>query len=66
MLVTGETGTLGRQLVRRLRDTTYQVRILNRRQPRNRLPMGVEWVQANLADRSGLAEANLNVDIVVH
>ncbi len=28
--------------------------------------MGVEWVQANLVDRSGLAEAPLNVDIVVH
>ncbi len=66
VLVTGGTGTLGRQVVRRLRDTTYHVRILSRRQPRDPLTMGVEWVQANLADRSGLAEATLNVDIVVH
>ena len=53
--VTGATGTIGSELVRLLVEAGREVRALTRR-PGDQDPRpGVEWVGADLSDRSGLA-----------
>ncbi|MEJ2187211.1 MAG: SDR family oxidoreductase [Gemmatimonadota bacterium] len=55
IVVTGATGTIGRELVRLLAEGGRQVRAVTR-EPAGRpdLP-GVDWVRGDLADRAGLA-----------
>lgn len=63
-LVTGGTGTLGRHVVRRLRDAGVQVRSLSRH---SRAPEpGVEYVTGDLDTGEGVAEALVGADIIVH
>jgi uncharacterized protein YbjT (DUF2867 family) len=64
VLVTGGTGVLGREVVSRLLDKGYTVRILSR-SPR-RGTTNVEWAQAQLLTGEGLSEALQGVDVVVH
>jgi uncharacterized protein YbjT (DUF2867 family) len=59
ILVTGGSGTLGRQLVPLLREHGNDVRVLSRR------PGGGSHV-ADLVTASGLADAVAGVDLVVH
>jgi uncharacterized protein YbjT (DUF2867 family) len=64
ILVTGGTGTLGRQLVRRLRDAGHDVRVLSRRahQPAD----GVEFVTGDLLADVGVGPAVDGAGVIVH
>ena len=53
--VTGATGTIGSELVRLLSERGEAVRALTRRAGEQARVAGVEWVEADLADRGGLA-----------
>ena len=73
VLVTGGTGTLGRELVPRLVKADYAVRVMSRRPTgglRDERKPGewpeVEWAQADLETGHGLAEALVGVQIIVH
>src|ERR1700733_3247306 len=63
-LVTGGTGTLGQQVVSRLREAGREVRILTRRS-RSGLD-GVEFATGDLATGEGLATAVRGVAPIVH
>ncbi len=61
VLVTGGTGTLGRQVVLRLRQGGHRARILSRH------PEGhVDAVQVDLASAAGLSKALAGMDSVIH
>ena len=64
ILVTGGTGTLGRHVVRRLREAGREVRVLSRhsREPDN----GVEFVAGDLATGEGVDAALQGVERVIH
>lgn len=64
VLVTGGTGVLGREVVTRLLEQGYTVRILSRSPQPN--TTNVEWAQAQMQTGEGLSEALQGVDIVVH
>ncbi len=64
ILVTGGTGTLGRLVVPRLRDTGAKVRVLSRTpQPARE---GVEFVVGDLDTGAGADEAVAGADTIVH
>jgi uncharacterized protein YbjT (DUF2867 family) len=64
ILVTGGTGTLGRHVVSRLRDSGCKVRVLSRssREPRE----GIEFVTGDLATSQGIEAAVEEAEIIVH
>jgi uncharacterized protein YbjT (DUF2867 family) len=64
VLVTGGTGVLGREVVSRLLEKGYTVRIMSRSPQRG--PTNVEWAQAQMLTGEGLSEALQGVDVVVH
>jgi uncharacterized protein YbjT (DUF2867 family) len=64
ILVTGGTGTLGRRVVRRLRDAGCNVRVLSRRSHKSR--DGIEFMTGDLATGEGLEAAVNGVEIIVH
>jgi len=64
ILVTGGTGTLGRQIVEKLHDTGYAVRILSRKQ--RATDNGVQFVTGDLATGQGAEAAVEGVEIIVH
>jgi uncharacterized protein YbjT (DUF2867 family) len=64
ILVTGGTGTLGRLVVRRLRDGGADVRVLSRR--RREAADGVEFVTGDLATGEGVAAAVAGTEVVLH
>lgn len=66
VLVTGGTGTLGRELVPRLLAEGRTVRVMSRGGPRGEGAERVEWARADLATGEGLAAALAGVDAVVH
>jgi uncharacterized protein YbjT (DUF2867 family) len=66
VLVTGGTGTLGRELVPRLTNAGYKVRIMSRRAGESNQAGDVEWAQANLESGDGVAEAAREADAIVH
>lgn len=66
VLVTGGTGTLGRELVNLLRQNGHTVRIMSRRPQPASLPSNTEWVQAYLATGQGIAEAVRDVQVIFH
>jgi uncharacterized protein YbjT (DUF2867 family) len=66
VLVTGGTGNLGRQVVTKLLDAGYHVRIMSRRATPGTLRPGTDWAQADLATGQGLSEAVQGVDTIVH
>jgi uncharacterized protein YbjT (DUF2867 family) len=57
IVVTGATGTIGRELVRLLAASDEPVRALSRVSPRGEAAGRTEWAQVDLADRSALAGA---------
>ncbi|MEV5007335.1 NAD(P)H-binding protein [Streptomyces sp. NPDC056159] len=57
ILVTGATGTVGRQVVAELLARGHAVRALSRDAARADLPAGVEVVQGDLTEPAGLASA---------
>jgi uncharacterized protein YbjT (DUF2867 family) len=63
ILVTGGTGTLGRLVVRRLRDAGHAVRVLSRRAHETE---GIEFVTGDLSTGEGAEAAVEGVDVVVH
>jgi uncharacterized protein YbjT (DUF2867 family) len=68
ILVTGGTGTLGRLVVRRLRDAGCTVRVLSRRN-RESAPGGedaVEFVTGDLATGEGIEAAVEGAETIVH
>ena len=64
ILVTGGTGTLGRLVVQRLRNTSCRVRVLSRRS--REAEDGVEFVTGDLATGEGIEAAVEGVSVVVH
>jgi uncharacterized protein YbjT (DUF2867 family) len=64
ILVTGATGTVGRQTVSHLLATGAEVRALTRHPDAARLPGGVDVVPGDLADPSTIAPALKGVDAV--
>jgi uncharacterized protein YbjT (DUF2867 family) len=64
ILVTGGTGTLGRHVVRRLRDAGRNVRVLSRRSREGE--EGVRFMTGDLATGEGLEAAVDGVETIVH
>jgi uncharacterized protein YbjT (DUF2867 family) len=64
ILVTGGTGTLGRQVVPRLREAGQAVRVLSRsrREPAD----GVEYVTGDLSENEGIDAALDGIETVMH
>jgi uncharacterized protein YbjT (DUF2867 family) len=63
ILVTGGTGTLGRQVVPRLRGAGRQVRVLSRARHENN---GIEFVTGDLATGEGIDAAVEGAEVIVH
>ncbi len=61
VLVTGGTGTLGRDVVKQLREAGHRARVLSR-QPGTR----EDWAQGDLATGEGLDRALQGMDAVIH
>lgn len=61
VLVTGGTGALGREVVKRLIDAGHRTRILSRRAGE-----GDDWVQGDLVTGAGLELAVKDIDAIVH
>jgi uncharacterized protein YbjT (DUF2867 family) len=66
ILVTGGTGTLGREVVVRLADAGRGVRVLSRRPRPASESSGHEWAQGDLRRGGGLDQALAATDTVVH
>ena len=64
ILVTGGTGTLGRLVVRRLRDAGCNVRVLSRRSHDS--ADGIEFITGDLATGKGIEAAVDGVETIVH
>jgi uncharacterized protein YbjT (DUF2867 family) len=64
ILVTGGTGTLGRRVVRRLRDAGRHVRVLTRRTGRDE--DGVRFVTGDLLSGAGIGAAVEGVATIIH
>jgi len=64
ILVTGATGTIGRQVVSQLLSTGAQVRAMTRNPDAARLPSGVEAVRGDLTDPTSLDGCLDGVDAV--
>ncbi len=64
ILVTGGTGTLGRQVVPRLRDAGHEVRVLTRGARES--ADGVEYVRGDLLNDVGIEAAVSGARVIVH
>src|SRR5215204_6221322 len=64
ILVTGGTGTLGRLVVRRLRDAGCDVRVLSRRS--HEAEDGIQFLTGDLATGEGIEPAVDGVETIVH
>ena len=64
ILITGGTGTLGRLVVRRLRDAGRDIRVLSRRH--HEASGGIEFVTGDLATGEGIEAAVEGAGIIVH
>jgi len=61
VLVTGGTGTLGRDVVRQLREAGHRARVFSRQ-----AGSGDDWTQGDLATGEGLERALAGMDAVIH
>ena len=61
ILVTGGTGALGREVVRKLRASGHTARVFSRKPSLER-----DWAQGDIATGAGLGEAMIGVDAVIH
>src|SRR5262245_47773735 len=64
ILVTGGTGTLGRLVVARLRDSGHDVRVLSRHGHEG--GDGIAYVTGDLAKGDGIAAATDGAEIIIH
>ncbi len=64
-LVTGGAGSLGKAVVKRLRDEGHQVRVFQRRMPEHPQP-GIEYAFGNLGDPAAVARAVQGAEVVIH
>lgn len=64
ILVTGGTGTLGRQVVSRLRDSGSDVRVLSRKAHES--ADGIVYVTGDLVTEQGIKEAVDGTELIVH
>ena len=64
ILVTGGTGTLGRQVVAQLRDAGRDVRVLSRLSHQG--GEGIEFVTGDLTTGEGIEAAVEGIDVIVH
>jgi len=64
ILVTGGTGTLGRHVVRRLRDVGNNVRVLSRRS--HEAEDGIQFMSGDLATGEGIEAAVDGIETIVH
>jgi uncharacterized protein YbjT (DUF2867 family) len=64
ILVTGGTGTLGRLVVRRLREAGFEVRVLSRSS--RETEDGIEYVTGDLANGKGIEAAVDGVGTIMH
>src|SRR3989304_2985131 len=65
VLITGGPGVLGRELVPRLAQAGYGLRVMSRRAAPAE-GVQTEWAQAQIGTGEGLAEAVAGVDAIVH
>jgi uncharacterized protein YbjT (DUF2867 family) len=65
-VVTGGTGTLGREVVRRLLEEEHEVRVLSRRGRPEGDRRPIEWCRGDLGTGRGLDAALAGADAVVH
>src|SRR5215467_16403686 len=66
VLVTGGMGGLGSEVVPRLLQAGYTVRVMSRKNSQvNRWPEA-EWAQADLETGQGIFEAISDIDVIVH
>jgi uncharacterized protein YbjT (DUF2867 family) len=65
VLVTGGTGTLGRQLVRRLAERDHEVVAFSRKKPRADLHRA-RWIRGDVLDARRLEAAGSGADVIVH
>jgi len=61
ILVTGGTGALGREVVKRVRAAGHMARVLSRKPSAE-----PDWAQGDIATGAGLGEALIGIDAVVH
>jgi uncharacterized protein YbjT (DUF2867 family) len=61
ILVTGGTGALGREVVKRVRAAGHMARVLSRKPSAE-----TDWAQGDIATGAGLGEALIGIDAVVH
>jgi NADH dehydrogenase len=66
IVVTGGTGFIGREVVRRLLETGTDEVVVTSRDPRRHHGRGVEMVQAFAGDLTSLARAFAHAEVVVH
>ncbi|MGH4023024.1 MAG: SDR family oxidoreductase [Pseudonocardiaceae bacterium] len=66
ILVTGGTGTLGREVVRQLAGAGSTVRVLSRRPGPAGRPEAIEWTVGDLGIGTGIDEAVADVDTIIH
>jgi uncharacterized protein YbjT (DUF2867 family) len=66
ILVTGGTGTLGREVVSRLTKQGYTVRVMSRNPRLQDLAPSLEWAQADVETDTGLSAAVKDVDVIVN
>lgn len=66
ILVTGATGTLGREVVRKLADGGGVVRALSRRPRPTGQPAEIEWAVGDLGTGEGIDAAVADVDTIIH
>lgn len=64
ILVTGGTGTLGRRVVARLRESGRQLRVLSRRPHED--SDGIEYVTGDLQKNEGIEAAAAGATVIVH
>lgn len=65
-LITGGTGTLGRELAKRLAAAGFTVRIMSRRDRSPDDDPAFDWARALLGTGEGLAEAVAGADLIAH